>query len=175
MSGKTESRYRQVQDRVRGFNKRILNPFVLRLAGRPLVPYGVVRHVGRRSGREYDTPVLVSEVGDQFVVPLPYGTDVDWYQNVRAADECVVVHGGHAYRVESPRLVDSSAVPDAFPTWQEEMIREAGSEQYLRMDRGEEVPTEYGEIARKYPSGPAVAGIAGAVLGAAVLWRAVRR
>ncbi|UPV99706.1 nitroreductase/quinone reductase family protein [Halorussus gelatinilyticus] len=172
---KQRSRYRRVQDRVRGFNKRLLNPFTMRFAGRRLVPYGLVRHVGRRSGRRYDTPVLVSEVGDRFVVPLPYGTDVDWYRNVRAADECVVVYDGTAYRTERPRLVDPAAVPEAFPSWQEGLIRAAGSEQYLRMEKAEEVSAEYRETTENHPAGPAVAGVAGAVLLAAVLWRVVRR
>lgn len=173
--GSQVSRYRQVQDHVRVFNKRLLNPFTLRLAGRPGVPYGVVRHVGRKSGRRYDTPVLVSVVDDQFVVPLPYGTDVDWYRNVRSADECAVIHDGSAYRAESPRLVSPSAVPSAFPDWQEALIRWAGADQYLRMDRSEEVPAEYQDVTRQYPAGPAVAGIAGAVLLAALLWGVGRR
>lgn len=168
------SRYRGVQDRVRGFNKRLLNPFTMRFAGRRFAPYGLVRHVGRQSGRRYDTPVLVSEVGDRFVVPLPYGTDVDWYRNVRAADECVVVYGGTAHRAERPRLVDPAAVPEAFPSWQEAMLAQAGSQQYLRIEKGEAVPTEYRDATEDHPAGPAVAGVAGAVLLAAVLWRVVR-
>ncbi|WP_135851283.1 nitroreductase family deazaflavin-dependent oxidoreductase [Halorussus salinus] len=174
-TSKQRSRYRQVQDRVRGFNKRLLNPFTMRFAGRRFSPYGIVRHVGRRSGARYDTPVLVSEVGDRVVVPLPYGTDVDWYRNVRAADECVVVYGGTAYRAERPRLVAPAAVPDAFPAWQEELIRTAGSDQYLRMERAEEVPAEYRDATERHAVGPAAAGVAGAVLLAAVLWRAVRK
>jgi deazaflavin-dependent oxidoreductase (nitroreductase family) len=173
-TSKRRSRYRQVQNRVRVFNKRLLNPFTLRFAGRWLSPYGIVGHVGRRSGRRYDTPVLVSEVGDRFVVPLPYGTDVDWYRNVRAADECVVVYGGTAYRAERPRLVDPAAVPEAFPAWQAELILAAGSDQYLRMERAEEVPTEYRDATERHPIGPAAAGVAGAVLLATVLWRVVR-
>lgn len=177
MASEQESRDRRVQDRVRVLNKRLLNPATLRLAGRPLVPYGVVRHVGRRSGRRYDTPVLVSAVGDQFVVPLPYGVDTDWYRNVRAADECTVVYGGSAHRAESPRLVDPSAVPSAFPDWQAQLLLEAGADQYLRMDRGEEVPAEYREVTGEYPAGPAIAGlagVAGAALLAVALWRAAR-
>lgn len=175
MEGSQVSRYRQVQDRMRVFNKRLLNPFAIRFAGRPFAPYGIVRHVGRRSGQRYDTPVLVSTVGDQFVIPLPYGTDVDWYRNVRAADECTVVYGGSAYRAESPRLVDPAAVPDAFPDWQEWFVRQAGANQFLRMDRGEEVPMEYREVTREYPAGPAVAGVAGAVLVAGIVRRAAKR
>lgn len=175
MAGETESRYRQAQDRVREFNKRTLNPATMRLAGRRGVPYGIVRHVGRRSGERYDTPVLVGTRGDRFVVPLPYGTDVDWYRNVRAADECVVVYGGRAYRAESPRLVSPAAVSEAFPAWQRGLIERAGADQYLRMDRAEELPAEYRDATREHPAGPALAGLAGTALAAWLLWRVARR
>lgn len=170
MEGSHVSYDRQVQDRARILNKRMLNPLAIRFAGRPFAPYGIVRHVGRQSGQQYDTPVLVRAVGDQFVVPLPYGTEVDWYRNVRAADECTVVYDGSAYRAELPRLVDPAAVPEAFPDWQEGLIRRVGANQFLRMDRGEEVPTVYREVTREYPTGPAVAGVAGAVVLAVGVW-----
>ncbi|WP_435178281.1 nitroreductase family deazaflavin-dependent oxidoreductase [Halorussus sp. AFM4] len=175
MAGETESRDRQAQDRVREVNRRFLNPAAMRLAGRRGVPYGIVRHVGRRSGRRYDTPVLVGTHGDRFVVPLPYGTDADWYRNVRAADECVVVYGGRAYRAESPRLVTPAAASGAFPAWQRRLIEGAGADRYLRMDRAEELPAEYRDATEEHPTGPALAGLAGAALAAWALWRAARR
>ena len=174
MAEDTESRYREAQDRVRDVNKRFLNPAAMRLAGRPGAPYGIVRHVGRRSGRRYDTPVLVGTHGDRFVVPLLYGTDVDWYRNVRAADECVVVYGGRAYRAESPRLVTPAAASGAFPAWQRRLIEGAGADQYLRMDRAEELPAEYRDAAEEHPAGPAVAGLAGAALAVGILWRVAK-
>ncbi|NHN58788.1 MULTISPECIES: nitroreductase family deazaflavin-dependent oxidoreductase [Halorussus] len=174
MAGETEARDRQARDRVRDVNKRYLNPAAMRLAGRRGMPYGIVRHVGRRSGERYDTPVLVGTRGDRFVVPLPYGTDTDWYRNVRAADECVVIYGGHAYRAESPRLAAPAAVSGVFPAWQRRLIERAGADQYLRMDRAEELPAEYRGATERHPAGPAVAGLAGAALAAWVLWRVAR-
>ena len=46
---------RAFRDWVRQFNKRTLNPTILNFAGRPLSPYAVVHHVGRRSGQTYST------------------------------------------------------------------------------------------------------------------------
>ena len=45
------------------------------------------RHVGRRSGREYATPVTAFPLGDGFVIALLYGdlATVDWCRNVIAA------------------------------------------------------------------------------------------
>ncbi|MFC4450179.1 nitroreductase family deazaflavin-dependent oxidoreductase [Halorussus aquaticus] len=175
MAGTRQSPDRRTGDRARAGDRRVLESTALRFAGRPGAPHGIVRHVGRESGERRDTPVLTGRVGDQFVLALRSGTDAEWYQNVRAADECVVVHDGRAYRAESPRLVDPAAVPEAFPAGVNRLLSRSGPRQYLRMDRGAEVPAEYREVTRRYPARPAVAGLAGAVLLAAVLWRAVNR
>ena len=63
-------------------------------------PFVLVRHVGRRSGRTYATPLVVARVPDGFVIELTYGPDVDWYRNITAAGGCVVVHRGVEYQVD---------------------------------------------------------------------------
>src|SRR5919201_5236388 len=50
---------------------RAVNPWVLRLAGRPGVPIAVVRHRGRRSGQAYANPVIAFPTGGGFVISLP--------------------------------------------------------------------------------------------------------
>ncbi|HUH69305.1 MAG TPA: nitroreductase, partial [Mycobacterium sp.] len=57
---------------------------MLRLAGRKHWYASAIRHAGRRSGKQYATPVVADRVADGFVIPLPYGTRVDWLQNVLA-------------------------------------------------------------------------------------------
>lgn len=55
------------------FNKYLLNPFALRMIGRRRTYYGVIHHVGRRSGHTYDTPVVVKITADGIIVPCPTG------------------------------------------------------------------------------------------------------
>ncbi len=57
-------------------------------------PFSLVRHVGRKSGRAYETPVILAKVPGGFIAELTYGDQVDWYKNVMAAEGCVVVHHG---------------------------------------------------------------------------------
>ncbi len=38
-------------------------------------PFALVRHVGRRSGRTYVTPLVVARVPEGFVIELTYGVD----------------------------------------------------------------------------------------------------
>ena len=76
--------------KVAHFNKRVTN----RISG-PLAPhlpgFGVVGHVGRTSGRRYETPVNVFRRPGGFVIALTYGTQADWVRNVLAADGCTLV------------------------------------------------------------------------------------
>jgi hypothetical protein len=48
--------------------KFTLNPLTRRLARSSMGPFSIVRHVGRRSGRLYETPIIVSPVEDGFVI-----------------------------------------------------------------------------------------------------------
>jgi deazaflavin-dependent oxidoreductase (nitroreductase family) len=69
------------------FNRIGLNRVVLLIA--PWLPgFGVIEHVGRRSGRVYRTPVNVFRRGRGYVVALTYGLDVDWLKNAQAAGGC---------------------------------------------------------------------------------------
>jgi hypothetical protein len=63
-------------------------------------PFALVRHVGRRSGRTYATPLVVARVPDGFVIELTYGPDVDWYRNITAAGGCVVTYRAVEYQVD---------------------------------------------------------------------------
>jgi F420H(2)-dependent quinone reductase len=63
-------------------------------------PHALVRHVGRRTGRTYETPLLLAGTPDGFVAELTYGPDVDWYRNITAAGRCIVVQHGVEYPVD---------------------------------------------------------------------------
>jgi deazaflavin-dependent oxidoreductase (nitroreductase family) len=98
-----------VGDWVRTFNKYVLNPAMLRLAGRRHWYAGVIKHTGRRSGRPYVTPVVAERVADGFVIPLPYGRRVDWLRNVLAAGHATVTVGGASFDVVEPEVIDAAA------------------------------------------------------------------
>ena len=98
---------------IRTSNKYLLNPLMLRLAGKRYWYVSVIEHTGRRSGRRYSTPVVADRVGGYFVIPLPYGTSVDWVRNVLTAGEADLVSKGQTYHVVAPELIDSTqALPE---------------------------------------------------------------
>src|SRR5215217_9492861 len=99
------SQLRPINDVVRVFNKRLLNPVMMALDRRHWYAAGL-KHKGRRSGKEYTTPVTVGPTEDSFVIPLSYGEDVDWLKNVRAAGRCTIETRSGTYVVGNPEVID---------------------------------------------------------------------
>ena len=81
------------------FIGRTLNRVTLRLARAGRGPFTIVRHRGRTSGREYETPIVAARLGSDFVVELTYGDQVQWYRNVVAAGGCELVRGERSARI----------------------------------------------------------------------------
>jgi deazaflavin-dependent oxidoreductase (nitroreductase family) len=120
---------------VRRFNRRFMNPSQMKTAGTPGAYAGVVRHVGRRSGRVYETPVGPFATDDGFVIALPYGTSSDWVKNVLAAGSATLVTEGHTYEVDQPEIVPLSDVVDVLPIKERRNLRLFRVEQALRTRR----------------------------------------
>jgi hypothetical protein len=91
-------------DAVRRFNRAVLNPAMMKLAGSAHWYASVIYHQGRASGRSYATPVLVEQAGNHFYIPLPYGA-TDWSANVTAAGRCTIEHRGKLYHAAAPTIV----------------------------------------------------------------------
>jgi deazaflavin-dependent oxidoreductase (nitroreductase family) len=76
------------------------NHLTLWMAHRRFGPFALVRHVGRKSGKTFETPILHARTREGFVAVLIYGTEVSWYRNIRAAGRGVVVRGSHEYEID---------------------------------------------------------------------------
>ncbi len=122
------------RDAVRMFNKHILNPAMLLLAGRKHWYAAVIHHVGRNSGRTYATPVVADRVADGFVVPLPYGPDVDWLRNAQVAGTATITIGGTSFEVAHPRIVDASVAADLLTSSRRNLFRRCGIDHFAKFD-----------------------------------------
>lgn len=98
-----------------GYHKHVTNPVMVRFFSGRSAHAGLVEHVGRRSGKAYLTPVTAHRSDDTIVVPLPYGTKVDWLRNVQAAGEGVVKLEGRRFDVDEPRVVPIDDVMPLLP------------------------------------------------------------
>jgi deazaflavin-dependent oxidoreductase (nitroreductase family) len=81
--------------------KRTINPLAIRAARSGHGPFCVVRHVGRKTGKTYETPLIVARVTDGFIAELTYGPNVSWYRNAVAAGGCVLIIGNGEHRIDA--------------------------------------------------------------------------
>jgi deazaflavin-dependent oxidoreductase (nitroreductase family) len=117
---------------------KVLNPLVSKLAGRPHFPMAAqVRHVGRRSGRSYMTPVGARLNGDAAVIPLTFGNQSDWSRNVRAAGGCSLRVNGRDYDATQPEFLNpreaKQLVRSAFSPLERASFRMLGIRQFMRL------------------------------------------
>ena len=93
---------------LRPFTTRVFNRVSRLVAGR-LPGFGLLVYRGRKSGAEYRTPMNVFRRGDEYVLALTYGSEVQWVKNVLAAGGCELVTRGRSIRLVEPRLITDPA------------------------------------------------------------------
>ena len=94
--------------RLARFNRVVTNRVLGPLA-RYLPGFGIVSHVGRRSGRAYQTPVNVYGRGGGYVIALMYGADSQWVRNVLAAGGAEIETRGRRLHLVDPEVVRDPA------------------------------------------------------------------
>ncbi|OPX11924.1 nitroreductase family deazaflavin-dependent oxidoreductase [Mycobacterium sp. AT1] len=125
------------RDSVRVFNKHLLNPAVLRLAGSKHFYASAIHHTGRRSGRPYVTPVTAFRVTDGFVVPLPYGTHTDWLRNLQVEQHGSIRFHGETFPISSPVVVASATASAELPPHQRKIMRRLGFHDFVHLNTAE--------------------------------------
>ena len=92
------------------FNRYVTNP-VGRLWAGWLPPFGIVEHVGRRSGKSYRTPVNVfsADVDGKpgVAIVLTYGPDRDWLKNLKAGGGRMRRYG-NTFVIADPQVVSKA-------------------------------------------------------------------
>src|SRR2546429_3375179 len=120
-------------DRIRVFNKYVTNRILRRFANLPFGPFAIIRHVGRRSGKPYETVIMVWPTGDGFVIALTYGPKVDWYRNMLAAGGGKVVWHRKVYGVGKPEPIDAKTALPVFPTPFRQILERIGLQDFVRV------------------------------------------
>src|SRR5216683_2608698 len=133
---------------------RFVNPLVLLVAGRRWMPVvGILHHRGRRTGRDYATPIGMRPLGDGFVIPRTFSNNAAWYQNIKAAGEGRVTYLGRHYRVVEPEVVDYATARAAFPRYERLQFRLLGINEYLRLRAVPGLPAPRGGGEQSEPEG----------------------
>ncbi len=93
----------------------------------------MVTHVGRRSGKTYQTPLDAFPTETGYVLVARYGPESDWVRNVLAAGAATLRVDGTEHALGSPQLVDLDQALEALPS-AEASRGLAGAEDFLLMD-----------------------------------------
>jgi deazaflavin-dependent oxidoreductase (nitroreductase family) len=121
-------------DRVRVFNKYVTNRVLRRFVSCSHGPFAIIRHVGRRSGKPYETVIWVWPTREGFVIALTYGPKVDWYRNMLAAGGGTVYWHRRLYAVGKPESIDADTALSAFPALFRLIFRTFGrQEEFVRV------------------------------------------
>jgi deazaflavin-dependent oxidoreductase (nitroreductase family) len=109
------------------FTNRITRLFAGSLPG-----FGILAHVGRKSGKVYRTPVNVFRASDGFIIALTYGSQSEWVKNVLAADGCELKTRGKRYQLSSPNVVHDPT-RRRFPIPVRLVLRIVGADEYIQL------------------------------------------
>lgn len=99
------------------FNRHVTNP-VQRLWAGWLPAFGILEHVGRRSGKRYRTPLNVFSTDDGVAILLTYGPNRDWLKNLTSAGHGRLRRYGKTFEVTDPRVMPKAvAAPSVRGLW----------------------------------------------------------
>jgi deazaflavin-dependent oxidoreductase (nitroreductase family) len=118
---------------MRSVNRVFTNPVMGTFAW-VMPPLAVVHHVGRKSGKAYRTPVVAFRSRDGFVIPMTYGRDVDWAQNLVKARGGEVEQMGRRFALRNPRIVGIDVAAVRLPAVVRSALRLADFPGYVLLD-----------------------------------------
>jgi deazaflavin-dependent oxidoreductase (nitroreductase family) len=117
---------------IRPFTTHVFNRFSRRFAGwMPM--FGIIEHVGRKSGTKYRTPMNVFRHGDGWAFALTYGSDAQWVRNVLASGQCTMTTRREQHELVNPRIV-SDARRSLMPTPVRQFLGLLRVSEFLLMD-----------------------------------------
>ncbi|MGH9137738.1 MAG: nitroreductase family deazaflavin-dependent oxidoreductase [Acidimicrobiales bacterium] len=117
------------------FNRRVTNPIQRLWAGR-LPGYAIIEHTGRKSGKQYRSPVNAFRTPDGFAFAVNYGVESDWVQNLLAAGGGHVVYRRKRVAVGEPTLVTGPEGLSLLPALPRALVRRLGVDNVLRVTAG---------------------------------------
>ncbi len=116
------------------FNRRVTNPVLGRLS-KWAPGMATILHRGRRSGKPYQTPMMIFEATGGWVMALTYGSKVDWVRNLIAAGGGAMIHRNRTIPLTEPRLISTAEGMALMPAIVRGVLSTIGVTEFLRVDR----------------------------------------
>jgi deazaflavin-dependent oxidoreductase (nitroreductase family) len=120
---------------VAAFNLIVTNRITSRFAAR-LSGFGILTHVGRKSGKVYRTPVNIFRAPEGFLIALTYGRESEWVRNVIAAGACQLETRGVKYQLSAPTIVHDPT-RRRFPIPVRIVLRLIGTDDFMQLSTSE--------------------------------------
>jgi deazaflavin-dependent oxidoreductase (nitroreductase family) len=116
---------------VAAFNLAVTNRITSHFASR-LPGFGILTHIGRKSGRVYCTPINVFRWSEGFLIALTYGSESEWVKNVLATGRCRIETRGVQYELFAPKVVHDPT-RQRFPWIVRFVLMLIGAEEFLQL------------------------------------------
>jgi len=94
--------------------------------------FGILTHVGRKSGKVYRTPVNVFRSPEGFIIALTYSSQSEWVKNVLAEGGCELRTRGKKYHLSAPHLVHDPT-RRRFPIPVRVVLKIVGADEYMEL------------------------------------------
>jgi len=114
---------------------QVTRPLAMRSAGTVGAYASVIGHLGRTTGRSYETPVAAVPHDDGFLIALPYGPRTDWLRNVLVAGSASVRTNGDTYTVDRPQIIPMAEASPYFGPKEQRLHRRFGVDSCLSVHR----------------------------------------
>jgi deazaflavin-dependent oxidoreductase (nitroreductase family) len=111
------------------FTNRITGLFAGWLPG-----FGILSHVGRKSGKVYRTPINVFRASNGFIIALTYSSQSEWVKNVLAAGGCELKTRGKKYQLSAPNVM-RDPTRRRFPIPARLVLRLVGADEYMELSK----------------------------------------
>ncbi len=109
------------------FTNRITSLFAGWLPG-----FGILTHLGRKSGKVYRTPINVFRASNGFIIALTYSSQSEWVKNVLAAGGCELKTRRKKYQLSAPQVV-RDPTRRRFPVPVRIVLRIVGADEYMEL------------------------------------------
>jgi len=113
------------------YTNRFIEPVVRQFSG-----FARVHHLGRRSGTELQTPVLVFDCDGSLLVALTYGPGADWVRNVNAGG-AALERGDQTFVVEATSIVGRDVAWPCLPVVVRLFLRVLHVNDFMLLEVGE--------------------------------------
>ena len=115
------------------FNIAVTNRITGLFAGW-LPGFGILTHVGRKSGKIYRTPINVFRISTGFIIALTYSSNSEWAKNVLAAGGCELKTWGKKYQLFAPAVVHDPT-RRRFPIPVRLVLKIVGADEYMELSK----------------------------------------